>query len=110
LSGAIDVVVVEQENGDLACSPFHVRFGKLSLLLPSEKKAFLAMSLLTQVEFRVNGEKVDYAMKLGEGGEAFFVFQTDGEVPEDMQTSPIVSPDQSPVLPGAIQVPSSGVC
>ncbi|KAG0057915.1 Nuclear elongation and deformation protein 1, partial [Linnemannia elongata] len=29
LSGAIDVVVVEQANGDLACSPFHVRFGKL---------------------------------------------------------------------------------
>ena len=38
MSGAIDVIVVEQENGDLACSPFHVRFGKLSLLLPSEKK------------------------------------------------------------------------
>ena len=38
LSGAIDVVVIEQENGDLACSPFHVRFGKFSLLLPSEKK------------------------------------------------------------------------
>jgi len=38
LSGAIDVIVIEQENGDLACSPFHVRFGKFSLLLPSEKK------------------------------------------------------------------------
>lgn len=38
LSGAIDIVVVEQPNGDLACSPFHVRFGKLSLLMPQEKK------------------------------------------------------------------------
>lgn len=38
LSGAIDVIVVEQENGDLACSPFHVRFGKFQLLRPSEKK------------------------------------------------------------------------
>jgi hypothetical protein len=38
LSGAIDIVVVEQANGDLACSPFHVRFGKLSLLMPQEKK------------------------------------------------------------------------
>ena len=44
LSGAIDVIVVEQENGDLACSPFHVRFGKFSLLLPSEKKVFSACS------------------------------------------------------------------
>jgi phosphatidate phosphatase LPIN len=55
-----------------------------------------------QVEFRVNGEKVDYAMKLGEGGEAFFVFQTEGDIPEDMQTSPIVSPYQSPVLPDVL--------
>jgi phosphatidate phosphatase LPIN len=49
----------------------------------------------------VNDEKVDYAMKLGEGGEAFFVFQTDGDVPEDMQTSPIASPDQSPIFQAA---------
>ena len=55
-----------------------------------------------QVEFRVNGEKVDFAMKLGEGGEAFFVFQTEGDIPEDMRTSPIASPDQSPVLPDAL--------
>jgi len=55
-----------------------------------------------QVEFRVNGDKVDYPMKLGEGGEAFFVFQTEGDIPEDMQTSPIVSPDQSPVLANAM--------
>jgi phosphatidate phosphatase LPIN len=41
-------------------------------------------------------------MKLGEGGEAFFVFQTEGDIPEDMRTSPIVSPYQSPVLPGAL--------
>jgi phosphatidate phosphatase LPIN len=55
LSGAIDVIVVEQADGmsldaeitnlwltanigSLACSPFHVRFGKFSLLRPSEKK------------------------------------------------------------------------
>lgn len=38
LSGAIDVIVVEQKDGDLASSPFHVRFGKLSVLLPQEKK------------------------------------------------------------------------
>lgn len=38
LSGAIDIVVVEQQDGDLACSPFHVRFGKLSVLMPQEKR------------------------------------------------------------------------
>ena len=37
-------------------------------------------------------------MKLGEGGEAFFVFQTEGDIPEEMRTSPLVSPAQSPVM------------
>lgn len=88
LSGAIDVIVVEQEDGTLSCSPFHVRFGKFSLLRPSDKK----------VEFKVNGVKQDYAMKLGEGGEAFFVFETSDNIPQDLQTSPLVSPAASPPL------------
>jgi phosphatidate phosphatase LPIN len=86
LSGAIDVVVVEQQDGTLACSPFHVRFGKFSLLRPSEKK----------VEFKVNGVKQDYSMKLGDGGEAFFVFETSADIPEGLQTSPVISPTASP--------------
>src|SRR4051794_9270625 len=73
-------------TGSLACSPFHVRFGKFSLLRPYEKK----------VEFYVNGERQNYAMKLGEGGEAFFVFETSEDIPEDLQTSPLVSPASSP--------------
>lgn len=88
LSGAIDVIVVEQEDGSLACSPFHIRFGKFSLLRPSEKK----------VEFTINGEKQDFPMKLGEGGEAFFVFETKESIPEALQTSPLVSPAASPEL------------
>jgi phosphatidate phosphatase LPIN len=86
LSGAIDVIVVEQEDGSLACSPFHVRFGKYQILRPSDKK----------VVFKVNGEQQHYAMKLGEGGEAFFVFETTASIPEDMQTSPLASPASSP--------------
>ncbi|KAJ5614534.1 hypothetical protein N7528_008188 [Penicillium herquei] len=89
LSGAIDVIVIEQEDGTLACSPFHVRFGKFSLLRPFEKK----------VEFKVNGIKQDYAMKLGEAGEAFFVFETTDEIPASLQTSPLVSPASSPKVP-----------
>ncbi|KAF3913836.1 Lipin-3 [Orbilia brochopaga] len=94
LSGAIDVIVIEQENGDLACSPFHVRFGKFSLLRPLEKKAIYLCYL--QVEFRVNGHHTNFPMKLGEGGEAFFVFETSSDIPEDLQTSPLVSPAASP--------------
>ncbi|KAG7702231.1 hypothetical protein KL914_005362 [Ogataea haglerorum] len=86
LSGAIDVIVVEQPDGELACSPFHVRFGKFQLLRPSQKK----------VDFIVNGEITDLPMKLGDGGEAFFVFETDGYIPPDLQTSPVISPVSSP--------------
>lgn len=38
-------------------------------------------------------------MKLGEGGEAFFVFETTDNIPESMQTSPLVSPASSPPFP-----------
>ncbi|KAL9596676.1 MAG: hypothetical protein Q9219_005635 [cf. Caloplaca sp. 3 TL-2023] len=84
--------------GSLACSPFHVRFGKFSLLRPSEKK----------VEFKVNNVKQNYAMKLGDGGEAFFVFETSEQIPESLQTSPVVSPATSPKDPAhdAATVPS----
>ncbi|KAG0054539.1 hypothetical protein BGZ83_011039 [Gryganskiella cystojenkinii] len=85
LSGAIDIVVVEQSNGDLACSPFHVRFGKLSILRPQEKV----------VEVTVNGRVVDFPMKVGDAGEAFFVFETEKEVPEEFATSPLAGPSQT---------------
>ncbi|KAF9159344.1 hypothetical protein DFQ26_006622 [Actinomortierella ambigua] len=82
LSGAIDVVVVEQPDGELAGSPFHVRFGKLNLLRPQDKI----------VEMTVNGRVVDLPMKVGKAGEAFFVFQTELDVPEEFATSPLVGP------------------
>ncbi|KAF9575635.1 hypothetical protein EC968_002198 [Mortierella alpina] len=82
LSGAIDVVVVEQADGELACSPFHVRFGKLSILRPQEKV----------VEVTINGRVVDFPMKVGDAGEAFFVFETEQDVPEEFATSPLAGP------------------
>ncbi|KAF9942331.1 hypothetical protein BGZ67_002053 [Mortierella alpina] len=82
LSGAIDVVVVEQADGELSCSPFHVRFGKLSILRPQEKV----------VEVTINGRVVDFPMKVGDAGEAFFVFETEQDVPEEFATSPLARP------------------
>ena len=37
LTGAIDVIIVEQEDGTFKSSPFHVRFGKLGVLRAREK-------------------------------------------------------------------------
>ncbi|PPQ79511.1 hypothetical protein CVT25_003393 [Psilocybe cyanescens] len=86
LTGAIDVIVIRRptDNGDseLVCSPFHVRFGKWQVLRPGEKK----------VNVFVNGNSIPFNMKIGEAGEAFFVFETDDDVPEDLITSPILQP------------------
>lgn len=89
--------------GTLACSPFHVRFGKFQLLRPSDKKVFpeknnsgTTAADHAKVEFRVNDVKQDYPMKLGEGGEAFFVFETTDDIPAALQTSPLSSPVASP--------------
>lgn len=44
-------------------------------------------------------------MKLGDGGEAFFVFQTESEVPLDLRTSPVISPVGSPEERSASPLP-----
>lgn len=92
LSGAIDVVVVEDiESGELTCSPFHVRFGKLQLLRPQEKA----------VELRINGQAVgeELRMKVGEAGETFFVLSREelgmggSDLPSEYLTSPLIGPE-----------------
>jgi len=40
----------------------------------------------------VNGKAVPFNMKVGEAGEAFFVFETDIDVPDDLITSPLLEP------------------
>uniref|UniRef100_A0A672U632 phosphatidate phosphatase n=1 Tax=Strigops habroptila TaxID=2489341 RepID=A0A672U632_STRHB len=84
LSGCIDVIVVRQPDGNLQCSPFHVRFGKMGVLRSREKV----------VDIEINGEAVDLHMKLGDNGEAFFVQERDNDqevIPHHLSTSPIMS-------------------
>eukprot|EP00092_Neocalanus_flemingeri_P020860 GFUD01022598.1.p1 GENE.GFUD01022598.1~~GFUD01022598.1.p1 ORF type:complete len:340 (+),score=103.77 GFUD01022598.1:125-1144(+) len=86
LTGAIDVIVVQQEDETLKSSPFHVRFGKLGVLKTREKI----------VDLEVNGEPVLIQMKLGDTGEAFFVEDVANSKDSwnvDLATSPI--PDQA---------------
>ncbi|KAJ0182626.1 hypothetical protein K1T71_001995 [Dendrolimus kikuchii] len=82
LTGAIDVVVVEQPDGSYTCSPFHVRFGKLGVL----------RSRFKVVDLELNGEPLNIHMKLGESGEAFFVEEVgedEAECSAHLATSPI---------------------
>jgi phosphatidate phosphatase LPIN len=61
-TGAIDVIVIQRptSSGDteLACSPFHVRFGKWQVLRPGDKKvrAFLSHSSLNPSQSRSIGQ------------------------------------------------------
>lgn len=114
LSGAIDVIVVErevekeveEEDGsgkkkkikvtELASTPFHVRFGKMSVLRPAERKVTLHLN--------ESPEPLPFAMKVGEAGEAFFVLELNDEearqgVPDELVTSPILSATTSPNIP-----------
>lgn len=51
LSGCIDIIVVRQPDGNLQCSPFHVRFGKMGVLRSREK----VVRKLTVLMFSVCG-------------------------------------------------------
>lgn len=86
LSGAIDIVMIQAEDGSRTSTCFHVRFGKLQLLHCREKL----------VDVLINGQKVQgLAMKLGPAGEAFFVEEMEveaGKVEADWLTSPLVRP------------------
>lgn len=62
LSGAIDIVVIEDDAGHRQCSPFHVRFGKLQLL----------KSRGIPVQIDLNGNRTSLRMLLGAAGEAYF--------------------------------------
>lgn len=67
LSGCIDIIVIPQERGELASTPFHVRFGKTKLLKSRERI----------VDVTVNWRKTDLKMTLGSAGEAYFIVPAD---------------------------------
>ncbi|KZS18674.1 Phosphatidate phosphatase LPIN1 [Daphnia magna] len=85
LTGAIDIVIVQQEDGTFLSSPFHVRFGKLGVLRSREKV----------VDIEINGNPVDIHMKLGESGEdsSQGTFETVGVEAVEREFKPI-DPDQ----------------
>ena len=46
LTGAIDVVVVEQPDGTYLSSPFHVRFGKMGVIRSKQNVVSISLLLL----------------------------------------------------------------
>ncbi|KAF8086280.1 hypothetical protein N665_0630s0030 [Sinapis alba] len=66
--GAIDVIVVQQEDGSFRCTPWYVRFGKFQGVLKGAEKF---------VKISVNGTEADFHMYLDNSGEAYFIREVD---------------------------------
>jgi len=62
LSGAVDVVFVEQEDGTYRSTPFNVRFGKIGVVWAKQKI----------IDIEINGKEVELKMILDDYGVAYF--------------------------------------
>ncbi|KAK9169212.1 hypothetical protein Syun_001352 [Stephania yunnanensis] len=62
--GAVDVIVVEQQDGTYRSTPWYVRFGKFQGVLKGAEKI---------VRISVNGIEANFHMQLDNSGEAYFV-------------------------------------
>ncbi|XP_038884861.1 phosphatidate phosphatase PAH2-like isoform X2 [Benincasa hispida] len=68
--GAVDIVVVEQQDGSFKSSPWYVRFGKFQGVLKTKEKV---------VSIVVNGVEANFQMYLDHKGEAYFLREVDVE-------------------------------
>jgi len=65
-SGCVDIMVVQQRDGSLKSTPFHLRLGKLKVLKSKDK----------EVRIHVNGFESNLKMRLGDAGEGYFIRET----------------------------------
>lgn len=66
--GAVDVIVVQQQDGTFRSTPWHVQFGKFQGVLKGAEKI---------VRISVNGVEANFHMYLDNSGEAYFVKEVD---------------------------------
>ncbi|CAI0471683.1 unnamed protein product [Linum tenue] len=66
--GAVDVIVVQQQDGTFRSTPWYVRFGKFQGVLKGAEKI---------VRIEVNGTEADFHMFLDNSGEAYFIHDID---------------------------------
>ncbi|KAL9318294.1 hypothetical protein ACSQ67_014811 [Phaseolus vulgaris] len=68
--GAIDVIVVQQQDGTFRSTPWYVRFGKFQGVLKGAEK---------YVKINVNGVEANFHMCLDNSGEAYFLKEVDDD-------------------------------
>lgn len=66
--GAVDVIVVQQQDGTFRSTPWYVRFGKFQGVLKGAEKF---------VRINVNGIDANFHMYLDNSGEAYFINEVD---------------------------------
>ncbi|XP_028775075.1 phosphatidate phosphatase PAH1 [Neltuma alba] len=77
--GAVDVIVVQQQDGTFRSTPWYVRFGKFQGVLKGAEKI---------VRINVNGVEANFHMHLDNSGEAYFVKEVDDD--KGMESNGIV--------------------
>lgn len=68
--GAVDIVVVQQQDGSFKSSPWYVKFGKFQGVLKAKERV---------VDINVNGVDADFHMYLDPRGEAYFLREVDSD-------------------------------
>ncbi|KAF5783962.1 putative phosphatidate phosphatase [Helianthus annuus] len=76
--GAVDIIVVQQQDGSFRSTPWYVRFGKFQGVLKGAEKI---------VKIEVNGVEADFHMYLDNSGEAYFIKEIDPEKDSDVNDS-----------------------
>ncbi|KAK1299040.1 hypothetical protein QJS10_CPB14g01427 [Acorus calamus] len=78
--GAVDVVVVKQEDGTYRTTPWYVRFGKFQGVLKGAEKI---------VEIAVNGNDASFHMYLDNSGEAYFLREVPTRTEDSEPSDPV---------------------
>ncbi|KAI7729755.1 hypothetical protein M8C21_003061, partial [Ambrosia artemisiifolia] len=76
--GAVDIIVVQQQDGSFRTTPWYVRFGKFQGVLKGAEKI---------VKIEVNGVEADFHMYLDNSGEAYFIKEIGPEKDNDVKDS-----------------------
>ncbi|KAI3826217.1 hypothetical protein L1987_00262 [Smallanthus sonchifolius] len=76
--GAVDIIVVQQQDGSFRSTPWYVRFGKFQGVLKGAEKV---------VKIEVNGVEADFHMYLDNSGEAYFIKEITPEKDNDVKDS-----------------------
>lgn len=82
--GAVDIIVVQQQDGSFKSNPWYVRFGKFQGVLKTTEKV---------VSIGVNETEAGFHMYLDHTGEAFFLREVEGDE-GDAAFSPPLSGDE----------------